>query len=244
MKKIILAMLFSVFLLSAMTVPALSQEVGVNVGDWFLYEGTLVEYEADPGVPFPPNEYATFMYTYNESDWQRLTVTAVSETTITFEIVTHWKNGTETTETTDEDLTDSFIGWAIGANLTVGDEAAAADPFWGFPAIIINETIDIEYEDTTRETNYMNRSFMGGPAGTWPFNLHYYCDKETGILVRYVYDAELYQEEGNVSCLAENKLILLSVWVIPEYPTWTVMLLAFVAITISIDLYIRKRLRH
>jgi len=43
MKKIILTMLLSVFLLSAMTVPSLSQDeltVGVNVGDWFTYETT------------------------------------------------------------------------------------------------------------------------------------------------------------------------------------------------------------
>mgnify|MGYP001151621573 CR=1 FL=1 len=63
MKKIILLTVFSVLLLSVMIVPSLSQEwtVGVNVGDWFTYEGTLVLWEADEGVPFPPNEYALIL---------------------------------------------------------------------------------------------------------------------------------------------------------------------------------------
>ena len=70
-KTALLAILLSVFLLSAMTVPSLSETewiVGVNVGDWFLYEGTLVEYEADEGVPFPPNPIYTWLVPINESD--------------------------------------------------------------------------------------------------------------------------------------------------------------------------------
>jgi hypothetical protein len=241
-KKIVLLTLFSVFLLSAMTVPSLSQwTVGVKVGDWFLYESTLVEYE---GEPFPPNEYMTFLQTYNDSDWQKLTVTAVSGTTITFESVTHWKNGSDTTTTIEEEITTSSELWAIGANLTVGEEVRPEDTFWGWPARIINETINTEYDGLIRETNYVPWSFMGGPEGDWPFNYEYYFDKETGILVKYVAAAELYQETGDVTFLAVNELVDLNVWVIPEYPTVTVMLLAFVAITVSIGLYGRKKLKH
>jgi hypothetical protein len=32
--------------------------------------------------------------------------------------------------------------------------------------------------------------------------------------------------------------------VIPEFPTGTTMLLVFIAITVSIDLYRRKKLKH
>jgi hypothetical protein len=42
-------MLLSVFMSSVLVVPSLSQDltVGVSVGDWFKYEGTVVHWEAD-----------------------------------------------------------------------------------------------------------------------------------------------------------------------------------------------------
>jgi hypothetical protein len=48
--------------------PALCDDltVGVSVGDWFKYEGTLDYWEADDVVPFPPYQYTTF-----SSDIQR-----------------------------------------------------------------------------------------------------------------------------------------------------------------------------
>jgi len=242
MKKILLAMLLSVFLLSTMTVPILSQDeltVGINVGDWFLYEGTLVEYEADEGVPFPPSPTYIFLKTFNESDWLKRTVANVSGTTITFEVVTHYKNGTDVTETIDEDITSAFTYFAIGANLTVGDEARP--PRFGLPAMIINKTIeDWEYEDITRETNYCIWNYTFGGSHTWQV----FWDKATGILVKWVYNASISVAQGNATWLLIQELVESNLWVIPEFPTGTVMLLIFVAVTVCVEIYRRKRLKH
>lgn len=78
MKKTILIVLLSVFLVSAMTVSALSQydwDVGVQVGDTFKYVGTLVLRESE-SVAFPPI-FLEYLQTYNESDWIEYEVTVI-----------------------------------------------------------------------------------------------------------------------------------------------------------------------
>jgi hypothetical protein len=246
MKKVILVMLLAVFMLSAMAVPSLSQDVtvGVSVGDWFMYEGDLVLWEADDGVPFPPHQMYSFLQTWNESDWQKRTVTNVSGTTVTYEIVTHYKNGTEVTQTVDEGVTSAFTYYAIGANLGPGDQARAS--IFGDP-MILNETIDREYGDITRETNYCEwSSFYSNPLPTlYDVYTHddFYWDKATGILAEWVYNGSLSMAEGNATYSVIQKLIDANVWVIPEFPTGTVMLLVFVAVTVCVDIYRRKKLK-
>jgi hypothetical protein len=110
---------YSALLLSVMTVPSLSQEwtAGINVGDWFIYEGTLVLWEADAGVPFPPNEYALILQEYDVTDYYNYTVTDIVGSNVTFEVLTYWSNGTETTSILVDNMTSSFIMIVIGANL-------------------------------------------------------------------------------------------------------------------------------
>ena len=249
MKKIILVMLFSVFLLSAMTVPSLSQAtVGVNVGDWFLYDTAILNWTAGPDVPFPPDQYTGFLYTYNESEWERFTVTDITGNDVTFEVVTHWKNGTETTEELTIDITsDQSNFWVIPANLEEGDllrDEFVLFEFLYYPPRYLNESIMMDYATETRETNVLDYE---EPTVLPEDSIHsrMLWDKETGVLVKYE------RVFNNTSAIGDKyfviidiNLILLSVWVIPEYPTGTVMLLVLVAVTVSIDLYRRKRLKH
>ena len=247
MKKTMFALLFSIFMLSVLTVPSLSQDVtvGVAVGDWFMYEGDLVLWEADEGVPFPPHQMYSFLQTWNESDWQKRTVVNVSGTTITYEIVTHYKNGTEVTTTVDEGVTSAFTYYAIGANLGPGDEARSS--IFGDP-MIINETIAREYGDLTRETNYCEwASMYSNPLPTLSdvyTHDDFYWDKATGILVEWVYNGSLSMAEGNATYSVIQKLIEANLWVIPEFPTGTVMLVVFVAVTACVDIYRRKKLKR
>jgi hypothetical protein len=189
-KKIVLLILFSVFLSCAMTVPSLSQwAVGVNVGDWFKYEGTLVLWEADPGVPFPPNEYALILKEYNETDWYNYTVTDIVGETVTFEILTHWSNGTETTSVLVDNMTSSFTMMVIGANLEPGTQIRDEfdwEPILNFsyvwPPRTLNEAIMVEYEAGTRETNVLD--WVHPPTFGYTRQI-YHWDKEYGIQVGY-----------------------------------------------------------
>lgn len=77
------------------------------MGDWFKYQGKLVWSQADAVVPFPPNEYSTVVKEYNEIDWYRYTVASIAGGNVTFEVLTHWSNGTETTTTLVDDMENS-----------------------------------------------------------------------------------------------------------------------------------------
>jgi len=257
MKKTILIVLLSVFLLSAMIVPSLSQDVtvGVSVGDWFKFEGTLLYYEADEGVPFPPSQYVTQPMVYNESDWQTVTVTDITGNNVTVEIVTHWKNGTETTEEVNEDITVGMTMQIIPANMEGGDVLREeTDIGFGmiWPARNLNESIMVEYLNSTREANVLDwthPAMMFAPDDRT--HQVYDWDKETGALVKFSMDGnttawdESYNAIGQAHYMVENVIVDTNIWtVIPEFPTGTVMLLVFIAITVSIDLYRRKTLKH
>jgi len=250
MKKTILIVLLSVFLLSAMTVPALSQDVtvGVSVGDTFKYVSTLVMWESD-AVAFPPT-YLEWLQTYNESDWMEYAVTGIDAENVTFEVTTHWTNGTETVATMEEDITSSQTMMVIGANLEEGTEVRAAwtEPTWGieYAARILEAPVTREYESGSREANVViyDQDIFGNI-----FSYEYLFDKETGIQVYYQNSAidVMDMSSNTYSYNATLELVETNVadWtVIPEFPTGTVMLLIFIAVTVSIDLYRRKTLKH
>jgi hypothetical protein len=249
MKKKILIVLLSVFLLSALTVPALSQDVtiGVSVGDTFKYVGTLVSWESE-NVAFPPM-FLEWLQTYNESDWMEYAVTGIEAENVTFEVTTHWTNGTETVATLEEDITSSQTLMAIGADLTEGTEVRAErTDDWGilYPARILGASVMREYMSGTRETNVLiyDQDIFGNI-----FHYEYLFDKETGIQVYYQNSGTdvMDMSQNTYSYNATLELIETNVegWiVIPEFPTGTTMLLVFIAITVSIDLYRRKKLKH
>ena len=232
--------MLSVLLLSVILLPSLCQAqltVGVNVGDWFVYEGSLIEYEADEGVPFPPTPIASWLVPFNGTDWFRFTVTNVSGTTITFDTLHHWKNGTETTGTYVEDIVTTTIHHAIGANMEVGDQIQAPNIF--STGYIIDETLDWEYGNMTRETNHarlnMNMTGIVLNVDTW-------WDKASGIQVKVIDNSSMTSAQGNATWVSTAELVDTGVWVIPESYTWTVMLLMVTASTVSLVLYKRKRL--
>jgi hypothetical protein len=248
MKKILLAMLLSVFLLSAMTVPSLAQydwDVGIEVGDSFKYVGTLVSWEGN--ASFPPM-FFEFLQTWNESDWLEYKVTDIEELIVTFEITTHWKNGTETLSTLEENMTSSTNPFVIGANLEEGDEIRAAYTAWGtdFAAAVLNASVMREYASGPKEANVMIYDYN---VFSNYYHSEFLFDKETGMRVYFKYSTTDAQgmTGGTYSFNCTLELIETNVegWtVIPEFPTGTVMLLIFVAVTVCVDIYRRKKLKR
>jgi len=250
-KKIVLLTLFSVFLLCAMTVSALSAydwDVGVEVGDTFKYVGTLHLWETE-NAEFPPM-YLEFLQTYNESDWLEYTVTDIEAENVTFDVTTHWTNGTETVDTMEEDMESSMFPFVIGANLTEGTEIREAwtDPYWGiyYPARILGVPVMHEYYSGPREANVLiyDQEIFGNI-----FHYEFLWDKETGIRVYFQNSGTNVEDQyyNTYSYNATLELIETNIegWtVIPEYPIGAVMLPLFVAITSSIALYRGKKLKH
>jgi len=229
-----------------MTVPALAQydwDVGIKVGDWFKYKGTLRLWEGDA---FPPL-LLDRLQTWNASDWMEYTVTDIEEFIVTFEVTTHWKDGTETVDTLEEDMMNSMNPMVIGANLTEGTEIRPETEFLGYPVLakFLNASVMREYESGSRETNVL--TYTDDVLGNY-YHQEYLFDKETGIRVYYQSNATDVVDitENRYSYIATFELIETNVenWiVIPEFPTGTVMLLIFVAITVCAGIYRRKKLK-
>jgi hypothetical protein len=248
-KKIILAMLLSAFLLSAMTATSLSQDltVGVSVGDSFKYAGTLVLWEGD--TPFPPM-FLEYLQTYNESDWIEYTVTGIEAENVTFEVTTHWTNGTETVDTLEENIASTQPMMIIGADLTEGTEIRAAyTDDWGveYAARILNASEMREYESGARETNVL--IFDQDMLGINLFHYEFLFDKETGMRVYWRNNTtdsdDMFGHTYTYDCTLELIETNIADWtVIPEFPTGTVMLLIFVAVTVCVDVYRRKELKR
>ena len=255
MKKTAFLTVLSVLFLSAVLLPSLCQAltVGVQVGDWFKYEGELVSWEADPAVPIPPNEYATEVVTYNTTDWFKYTVTAINGENVTFEVVTHWTNGSETTETLEEDMANSFTLMCIDTDLGPGDVVRAEYDWsavfgfaWIWPARTLNASTDDPYVGGTRTANVLDwwhpPFFEGADPTTRQI---YHWDEATGIQTLYetqtsgdVYSEDFSELIGSYSYVTRRVLVDSSVegLVVPEVFTAIVMLVILGASTVSIVL--------
>jgi len=227
-------------------VPALAQydwDISIEVGDWFLYEGTLISYESNFGFP-PP--YLEYLQTYNESDWMKYTVIDTSiQGFINFTIVTHWSNGTETSMDYAEDIMNSESLMVIGANLTDHEEIRPEYlllGFWPMPARSLNESMMLVTTNGTRETNvaiYDWNIFENIYHHTW------YWDKKTGIIAYHEeYGDDLATEnEGDLySYHSKLELVNSSLGIILPDLTGSILLLTLIAITIPI--YLQKRRRQ
>ena len=248
-KKNVLTVLLSVFLLSALVVPALSQydwDVGINVGDTFRYVGTLLTWGGT--AAFPPM-YLEYLQTYNESDWIEYAVTGIDTEIVTFEVTTHWTNGTETMATMDENMTSSMAPLVIGANLTEGTEIRAAytDPTWGiqYDTRILGTPIMRDYDSGPKETNVLiyDQNIFGNI-----FHYEYFFDKATGIRVYYQNSGtnvmDMNMDTYTYNCTLELVETNVADWVVPEFSAGTTMLLVFVAVTVTVGLYGRKKAKH
>jgi len=256
MKKIILLTLFLVFLLSTVIVLGSAQEriVGVAEGDWFKYGDFNVSWSSnDPWNPtFPPagREYLKEM---NETEWMSVSVQNISwGKSVFLETVKHFKDGTERTENGSVNIetgTGIMNYRIISANLNVNDTIYTSSPFSTWK---IDETIVRTYPDGERETNHLNMTqkteiirYMDNSTinGTSSIFINYYWDRSTGILVERSYEEIEQAEEYLINFSMSYKITESSVWTVPEFPTWTSMLLILTVLTVSIAIYKRKLLK-
>ena len=252
-KKIVLLTLFSVFLLSAMTVPALAQplDVGVQVGDWFKYEAKVTEWEST--MEFLPEGYiGPLTLAENETNFILYTVTDITPgdggDNVTFSITYDWKNGSVTYGTNVQNVSTANTQiFMIGANMEEGEMVSDTWLFFGmveYPARYINETIDFVNPNATRETNVLEYSIVLFGA---PYDYIFYWDKVTGMRLYYENHGDVPAIEAQPPYVYTVKWELVDSSVedlfIPEL-TGPIMLLTLIAITIPIVLHKRKTLKH
>ena len=253
-KTALLASLLSMFLLSAMTVPALSQydwDVGIEIGDWFYYIPTFIVYESE-NVTFPPPNLE-YLQMYDETSWMNYTVTGITPgdggDVVTFDLVHHWKNGTEITSTVDDNMTSSQSLMVLGANLAnyteIRPEYNISD--WPMPARYLNESkiliINAASYTGPREVNVLKHD---SNISDQIYHHLYYWDKETGIQVYHEETASYIPAEtmGNFCYILKVELLDSALdyigVLVPEF-TGLISLLSSMAITIPLAILIRRR---
>lgn len=247
--KIFLLTLLLMSLLSAMIVTSSAQTrtVGVSPGDWFKGNITVNWSSNDPNATFPPSSYE-WLEEMNETDWMLISVLSVSGTNITLQSTSHFKNGNETIESgwLNIDTGEGNMTWmAISANLNANDTLYTSGPISHYT---INETLTRTYPDSVRETNLLNMTYeyswtIDETQYYYYFTENFYWDKAAGILVEDYFGEINQTGEYTTSWSSLYRITESNVWVVPEFPTWTAILIVFVIITAATVLYKRRPIK-
>ena len=218
---------------------AVAQErtVGVNVGEWFRYSHTFDWSSSDPNATMP-----SWYELMNAIEWTNNTILNVSGTSVTFQSEMHLKNGTDVTNflLTDVDTgAGNSTNWVVSANLNPNDSLYTAGEYSAWK---INETIVRTYPDATRDTNHVNMTAEMNMSGVYQYaSTNFYWDRSTGIVVEMAITLMSQMEGIETNMTSIITIIESDVWVIPEFPTWTPMLLMLTALAVFVAIY-KKRL--
>lgn len=230
--RIVFFTLFSTFLLLALVVEAsaTTRTVGVSVGNTFTYGITVSWSSNDTSATFPSN-----LVDYNNTQWGKINITAISGTNVTGQMTSHYKNGTEKTQGgwvdvntgNSENLTENVIS----ANLAQGDSMYNSSLYNTY---VINNTVTRTYLGVGRQTNHLNYTYPNGST-----NL--YWDKTTGILVEILLESINQTSQYTTTSSVDIQITSSNVWTVPEFPTWTPALLILIAFTSATIIIARQR---
>jgi hypothetical protein len=155
--------------------------VGVQVGDWAKYGNFYATWKSnDPAMKEPPHD----LIEHNNTEWITKTVKIISETIITFDTITHYKNGTETTSSSDIDINngdgDGLFAF-VSANLNPLESVYNSTEFL---STWINETVSLVYANALRTANYLQVATSGyvSDVTEQSYEAEYFWDRATGML--------------------------------------------------------------
>lgn len=209
--------------------------VGVDVGDSFRFNHTFDWSSSDPNATIPP--YFELM---SKIESTLITIFDVSGTNVTFQYVWHLKNGTDLTNfaLTDVDTgAGNATNWIVSANLNQSDSIYTAGDYSAWK---VNETIGRTYQDVTRDTNHVNLTAEMNMSEVYMYSsTNFYWDRLTGIVVEMAI-TQMSQIEGVETNMTSIITVTESdVWTIPEFSTWTPMLLILTTLTVFMAIYKR-----
>jgi len=254
-KKVFALTFFDILIVSTLIFPATTSSVGVRSGNWAKYnisfDYTWLSEEPEP----------SFLQEAKERDWQNVTVTDINGYEVTFEIVTHVKNGTTFTNKYIADiLTGETLNLTfpvlVTAGLSEGDPiVATTDTDTEVPSV--NKTVIMNYARANRKVNFV--PIFSGYV-TWNetegrFQIvgngsirYFYYDKDTGFLCQF----ESYTKEGNKSYGLSTYFNLImaktNLWVPETISGWWWPVLAVIIVVPAVFYYFlrtrKKRYRR
>lgn len=225
-------------LLLAATASAATRVPGVAPTDWFMYADVFFNwYSNDPNATIP-----WYLRDFNETQWLMVTITDVQGTNVTAHQVQHFKNGTDKQSDGYIDVDTgngvNLTQWIIAADLNPNDTLYTTGWYANWK---INETIPRTYPDGPRQTNHINITMSGSIGNaTIRFSQNLYWDRPAGVMTEGSFDY-LNQTEVYLTTMSYGLRITDSnVWTIPEFPTWTPILILLVTITSAAAIHKQK----
>jgi len=161
---------------------------------------------------------AESFYQYNLTEWYKVTVTDVSNASITLSTTWRFINGTELQGSNTVDVESGIVYptgsfWAIyAANLGAGDFVRPIGP----DRSTINQTATRQYASGSRDTNRISLEIeyydSNDPTTTWTEYMNIHFDRATGLLVEF--------RDTNV--FNNPQMTLTTVWPIADTNVWNV----------------------
>ena len=197
---------FSITSVEAAPVP---RTPGVKAGDKVRYGDFLALWETDYPDAITPQNFLDA----NNTLWVEDTVLEVSGSNITYETLTHYRNGTEKTRISHVDvITGSGSGNLsfVSADLIAGDRIYAIGEL---SESRMNATIPATYAGLTRETNLLNITevILEFTTAFWS---EFYWDKATGFLVEHFWSYAKMDEQNYLALGSiRYKMIDTNIWI-------------------------------
>ena len=231
MKKLVISSLLLCLLAIASTQTALAQTatVGVNAGNTYNYSYTLTWESTDPAATMP-SEIAQL----KETQSIQLKIISVEGTLINLDSIRKFKNGTESIQNGNIDvnlqvLEVPYSRMIIRADANPGEKVY---PLGGRPTL--NETATKTYSIGQIETiSYISTvTLISGSQKT-----EIYYDRANGVGLEYTLET---QETSGPYLTTKKETLVLTSWVIPEFPSITVLMILLLAIPIMLVAYKKK----
>lgn len=169
--KILALVVVVAFLVLPSLVQAVVYSPGVKVGDWIKYGQITVTWTGNGTEP-------SFVTGEKNMDWARIDVVNVAGTVVNLNLTAHYINGTETSQSSSEDLNGgAYSGsrFLVAANLRIGEMLSTQQ---GSPTI--NQTVTRVYAGTARDVNLLNITSV---YRNQDVILTIFYDQSTGVMV-------------------------------------------------------------
>jgi hypothetical protein len=244
--KVLVSIVFTALLLSAMPVSAIVYNVGVKAGDWARYATSSNWHSTKPGDS-PGGDVAWLFYL----DSIIITVQDISGKTITAQVRFHFNqtiNFPTYGNIRELNLTykvDISTGSGNGTTFFSSKDLRQGDVIPGLWAI--NETILRSYAGVTREVNHLSRHETGSTMlYSYTFDSHYYFDRETGIICEAsgTYSAEYSDRTVTYSfnwVMTETNMFNLPPPIWTQWWLWLIIVVVVVVIASTVIIIKRRK---
>jgi hypothetical protein len=205
--------------------------VGVNPGNTFNYSYKINWDSTDPAATVPAQNQEL-----NATQFIRITVITVTGSLINVDVTRHFNNGTEQTQNGNIDVNTQVLEipysvLIMRANANPGEKIY---PAGGHATLndTATRTYSIGQVDAVR---YVSPDTIGGNSE----KTEIYYDRTNGVAVEYNF---ISQETSGSYVTTTRETVLISSWVIPEFPVTTVLMILLFTIPILLIAYKKKSL--